>query len=473
MQKNCILITIDCLRADHLSCYGYNRKTSPFIDYVADHGIKFVNAFANGPNTPPAFRAILASGYCFEFTLKEPLAPETPLISEILQKRGIKTVAIHSNPFLSAFYGYNRGWSYFKDFMSSNLDTTKQPRLDFNHLVTKYLPQQIHELTYAISVLINLYTKPYVEAETVTQAAIQWLKSNKNSSFFLWIHYMDLHEPYIIFNTYLHRHYSQGISKLKQIKLDRTWSKLAKKGAQDPGGLHTKTEHSYDTDFIREVVNIYDDKLYYIDENLTKLFFFLEKEGLLDRTFLILTSDHGQEFLEHGGVGHGRGNLHDEIIHIPLVLFGLGQKKREEKCLVSQLDIAPTILQFFEINSPKEIRGKPLINNDEDKNHYVISEGYTYAQSDEIYAVRTETWKYIRTIKKNYVTLYNLGKDPKETKNLIDEEKEKARELEAIINKHLLQEEKIRMQRTLTYEKERIRRRLKKLKRHVSKTFTY
>ena len=159
MWKKCILITIDCLRADHLSCYGYERKTAPFINHIADHGIRFVNAFANGPNTPPAFRAILASGYCFEFILKEPLAPETPLISEILYERGIKTAAIHSNPFLSAFYGYNRGWNYFNDFMKKDLNAERKTRLS-TYLVNKYLPEWILELANAFKILINMYTKP-------------------------------------------------------------------------------------------------------------------------------------------------------------------------------------------------------------------------------------------------------------------------------------------------------------------------
>ena len=465
MQKNCILITIDCLRSDHLSCYGYNRRSTPFIDYIANHGVKFVNAFANGPNTPPAFRAILASGYCFEFMLKEPSAPETSLISELLQKRGIRTAAIHSNPFLSAFYGYNRGWNYFKDFMNSDLDVNKKPRWTLSvlrHLLNKHLPQRFHELTYTISVLTNLQTKPYVEAEAITQTAISWIKSNKNSPFFLWIHYMDLHEPYIIFNAHFDRRYSRNISKLKQIRLDRTWSKIAKKGAQHPGGLDVKRGDMRNADFIREVVDIYDDKLRYIDENLARLFSFLEKEGLLDCTFLLLTSDHGQEFLEHGGVGHGRGNLHDEIIRIPLILFGPGIGRYEEKRLVQQLDIAPTILQLFEISPPKELRGNPLISDD--KRDYVISEGYTYAQTDKIYAVRTERWKYMRTIKGNQAVLYNLEKDPKETKNVINEEEAKAREFEAVINKHIHWEKKIRMQRALIYEKELIRMKLRKLR---------
>jgi len=274
---------------------------------------------------------------------------------------------------------------------------------------------------------------------------------------------MDLHEPYIIFNNRLKRHFSIGISKLKQIKLNRTWSDLARRGARLLGNLHTKIESVCNDDFIRSIINIYDDKLRYIDENLAKLFLFLEKEGLLDHTFLILTSDHGQEFLEHDGVGHGRGNLHDEIIHIPMILFGPEIKKHTEKRMVSQLDIAPTILKLFGINPPKQFRGKPLINNN-DKKPYVISEGYTYAQTDKIYAIRTKRWKYIKTIKNNQALLYDLEKDPKETKNIISEEKAKAKEFEAILNKHLLWEKRIRIQRALIYEKERINKKLKKLK---------
>ena len=106
--------------------------------------------------------------------------------------------------------------------------------------------------------------------------------------------------------------------------------------------------------------------------------------------------------------------------------------------------------------------GKPLISDD--KKDYVISEGYTYAQTDKIYVVRTERWKYMRTIKGNQAVLYNSEKDPKETKNVINEAEAKAREFEAVINKHISWEKKIRMQRALIYEKELIRMKLRKLR---------
>ena len=102
-HNKAILITIDCLRADHLKCYGYKRKTSPFLDYLAIKGVKFENAFANGPNTPSSFRSIFASGYPFEFIRPEPFAPDTVLLPEILTNNGVRTAAIHSNPHLSAF----------------------------------------------------------------------------------------------------------------------------------------------------------------------------------------------------------------------------------------------------------------------------------------------------------------------------------------------------------------------------------
>ena len=116
MRKNIILITIDCLRADHLERYGYNRETTPFLNLLRGQMILFKNAFTNGPFTPAAFPAILTSTYPLKngkyITLKNRI-----FVSEILQKAGIETAAIHSNPYLSNYAGYNRGFDYFEDFM--------------------------------------------------------------------------------------------------------------------------------------------------------------------------------------------------------------------------------------------------------------------------------------------------------------------------------------------------------------------
>jgi len=452
-QRSAVLITIDCLRADHLSCYGYERKTSPFMDFLSAKGIKFENAFANGPFTTASFLSILASAYPLEFKNQLPLPPNAILISEVLQKKGIQTAAIHSNPYLSAFYGYNRGWHYFQDFLSNNLNRKLKRRGGLMRLIRNALPKKISEL-YGLTAVFLGFTKNYEDAEAITKCAFSWLNKHKDFPFFLWLHYMDLHEPYLIFDAKFERKYSKKISRLSQVKFLKD---TAQKEVRPKG--------------IRGITDIYDDKLSYVDHNIEKLFHYLNREGLTDHTLIILTSDHGQEFLDHGCLGH-TARFYDEHLHIPLLLSGPDIKSQVNSSLVSLLDIAPTILNFYGIAAPKDYRGhnllstptKRLIISEASHNEegVYISGHKIFASKFRTYSIRTEKWKYIRG--KKQCELYNLEKDPKETKNVIDEEEAKAKKFEAIIMEHILWEEELQKHRATTYEKERIRRKMKKLK---------
>lgn len=256
IKKNVILVTIDCLRADHLSCYGYGRKTSPFIDFLSAKGMRFENAFANGPFTSASFLSILASAYPLEFKNQLPLPQNAILMSEVLQKEGIRTVTIHSNPYLSAFYGYNRGWSYFQDFLLSNPNINLKKRSGFRHLIRKYLPKTISKLYYLPEVFLG-FTKSYENAGTITKCDISWLNKNRDFPFFLWLHYMDLHEPYWVFDAKFKRKYSKKVSNLLRVK-------MLEDVMHGKPGLKS----------VKSIIDVYDDKLSYVDENLNELFDF-------------------------------------------------------------------------------------------------------------------------------------------------------------------------------------------------------
>jgi len=450
-EKNVILITIDCLRADHLSCYGYKRKTAPFIDSLAKEGAVFKNAFANGPFTAASFLSILASAYPLDFKNQLPLPREAVLISEILQNKGIRTAAIHSNPYLSTFYGYNRGWNYFEDFIeiSPKEAQRKNIKTQIKHIIKKYLPKKMIDWYSFLKICLGQYELPYEDAETITNHAILWLKDNKKFPFFLWLHYMDLHEPYLIHRD-IKPTYSKNISRLTQAKLI--------------------TKQEINEEEIKTMINIYDDKLRYLDECLEQLFYFLESEELMNNTVVILTSDHGQAFLEHGEFGHS-AKFYDENIRIPLILFGSEIEKQVNDKLVSQIDIAPTVLYFYNIPVPKEYRGHNLLSNH--ANDYIISEAAhnekgVYIQCHKIfpsrfrtYAIRTKNWKYIYKEGENECELYDLRKDPKEKNNISNEYKAIVNKFTKILECHLT-ERKLSIKKR--NEKEKIKQKIAKLK---------
>ncbi len=447
--RNLILITVDCLRADHLHCYNYPRNTTPFIDGLAEKGALFTSVFANGPFTAAAFPALLTSTYALDSGKYITLENRT-FVSEILQKNGIKTAAIHSNPYLSSHYGYNRGFDYFEDFpgiqkpSKSILKLLQRGDSIANKLLEKV--KFFYETKSIVKNCIRLREIPYVSAEGITEYALRWIDKISPAPFFLWIHYMDLHEPYVILNTGIQQVYSLNMSKLLQSKL-----------------LSNNQKH------IQHIIDVYDDKLRYIDHHIKMLHVFLEKKKILKNSVLMITSDHGQEFYEHGDFGH-RAKYYDETLHIPLVIYG--QERMQSDSLRSQMDIPPTILSLYGITPPLDYCGSSVFSDSKKK--VVISESShnekgiyvtghelgatTYHLECASYACRTKEWKYIQQYDQEQ--LYNVKKDPKEKHNVVTEYSEVAAELRKILDEHKKKGE--------LAEKERIFEsveRLKKLKK--------
>jgi len=165
-KKNVILITIDVLRKDMLGCYGNTKGLTPFIDSIAKNSIRFTRHQASGPYTQASFPGLLTSSYFLEYGKPGQLSTNRTLVSEKLQEKRITTVAFHSNPHLSGNRGWNRGWDLFYDSMDDDVE----PML------------------------------PYIRGDKINAKAINWLNSYVDGDFnpfFLWVHYMDVHEPYV------------------------------------------------------------------------------------------------------------------------------------------------------------------------------------------------------------------------------------------------------------------------------------
>ena len=126
-MKNVILLTIDALRRDALGCYGNKNGLTPFIDSLQDKCIRFTKGQATGPYTQASFPGLLTSSYYLEYGKPRGLAPERTLVSEPLQRAGIVTAAFHSNPYICAYLGWNRGWDIFYDSMEDEA----QPRIPY------------------------------------------------------------------------------------------------------------------------------------------------------------------------------------------------------------------------------------------------------------------------------------------------------------------------------------------------------
>ena len=172
-MKNVVLLTMDTLRKDALGCYGNKSGLTPFLDSLQDKCIKFTKGQTSGPFTQASFPGILTSSYYLEYGKPKGLAPERTLISEPLQQAGIVTAAFHSNPYLCDYLGWNRSWDVFYDSMDDEVDDKI----------------------------------PYIKGDVINSKVDKWLTSYTQNEeykpFFLWLHYMDIHEPYMPERKYI------------------------------------------------------------------------------------------------------------------------------------------------------------------------------------------------------------------------------------------------------------------------------
>ena len=292
--RNVLLIVVDTLRADHLGVYGYNRPTSPHLDRQADRGVVFERALTTSPWTVPAIASMLTGllpsahggglpieGMTSVFK-RTPVAEGIVSVTQRLSETGFATFAIVGNPFLGRKMGIARGF-----------DTYRHDR----------------------------YGRP---AEEVVDRALDWIGEQRYGRFFVMLHFMDPHLPHNAPEPYRGR-FTADVETRKLPSLDEMRVRGTEYSASD--------RHYF--------VGRYDEEIAYLDDQLERLF-----RGLDDRwsdTLVILTSDHGEEILDHQSFDHGH-TLMQELLHVPLILWSPGLAPRRVSTPVSVLDIAPTIL---------------------------------------------------------------------------------------------------------------------------------
>jgi len=433
MPDNIILLTIDCLRPDKLNSYGNHRNISPNIDHLAKEGTKFTQAFSNGPKTNFSFPSIFTSSYALTYPLKEFKTQESGglympslyggvTLAEILRQQGFYTIGLHSNPFLSSYYNYNRGFSNFMDLLDRSLTSVSDPISNFK----RYLE-------------ICCGRNEYYNAFEITEIAVDYIRKIMPKKIFLWIHYMDLHYPYSA-----HSFFINAINYFKFFFNPRKRFFNLK----DKSQIFEK---------------LYEFALMYMDWHIGELIKKLEELGIyLDENILILTSDHGEEFGEHGEFGHGV-KLYDELLHVPLIIIGQGiEKCKTIESQVELMNIPPTICDCVKIKKPKTYLGRNFFNpvsNGKD-NEGIISEYFSKDESG--FSYRTESWKFILTIKNGIVSreLYDLTETNREMMDIYETHKDIATIGEKRILRHIEMECAIRKKYSLIQKIKEVKKRL-------------
>lgn len=305
---NIILVVVDCLRADHLSCCGYSRETSPNIDDLAGEGILFKNAYSNSPWTKPSVASIFTSLHANKhntINIKNTLPGEALTIAEVLKNSGYHTCFINGgNPHLTGRFNFDQGF-----------DT--------------YISQS--------------------RADRLTNKFLAYMKTRKKQKFFTYLHYMDLHLPYNDnrFNGLFSNTVAASFFKPGKILMDNVRLLTERKclSAQEKNDLEA----------------LYDGQIKFIDTALKDITAALKKENMFENTLIIITADHGEEFWEHNNYEHGH-TVYNEVIHVPLIIAGGKFKNTVINNPVSLVDLFPTILAAAHIPVENDtIHGKNLL----------------------------------------------------------------------------------------------------------------
>lgn len=469
-MKNIILITIDSLRADHLSCLGYHRETTPNLDKLAKEGVLFSQAISCGPITLASFIPLFTSTYFLTYytmvgrgnkikTNEEALERVKEVVGDvfkqkipiasIFKQKGYSTAAFHSNPLLSKYYNFDIGFDYFYDSLSGK--TKRYSKILGKIEGLRRSNKKIHNIVrYAAAKYLYASAegdkRPLERAAAINERVISWLKDNKND-FFIWVHYMDVHSPYKPLKEFYSDICSKPISRWKKASLYYK--------------MYSKPER-IQADEIEELIDLYDGEIRYTDYAIKSLLDEMADIGVLDNTLIVITADHGEEFKEHGDFGHNH-KLYDELIHVPLIISNSSYRNIAIKDTVSLLDITPTIIDLLNIPETETFQEKSLIPIIEGKRKSsgVISE-ILDIQGKRVTSYRTKEWKYILSEAGNRRELYNIRKDPQERENVYEEEEEKVKEFESMILKHI--SDQIKMVRGVIDEKERIKGKIRELK---------
>ncbi len=355
-RSNVIVYVVDCLRADHVGAYGYDLDTTPEIDRLAADSVVFEDLSSCASWTKPSTACLFTSTlptFHQARTFDDALLHSRITLAEVFRKEGYVTAAWVANPVIDPrVFFFNQGFDRWVDMRSF------EERSRRSHL---------HDMD--------------PDAADITEAVLPWLEAHRRDQFFLYLHSLDLHYPYV---------------------------------ARPPYDSRFVSAESEGLDRDRE---LYDAELAYNDGEIGKLLERLKTLDLYDDTAVLVTADHGEEFGEHGASRHGK-TLYQQVLHIPgiLKLPDSRFRGRRVKALASNIDSAPTLLEVAGIVAPKEFQGQSLLGDRSGRR--AVAE--LLAPNTVAYSMRDQRLKHIKVlVPEPAEMLFDLERDPAEEVNLL------------------------------------------------------
>jgi arylsulfatase A-like enzyme len=330
VRPNVILIVLDTVRASNLGLYGYSRDTSPGLVSLARSGATFRRAISTSSWTLPAHGSLFTGRGADELSASwlTPLDGKYPTLAEYLRSHGYATGGFVGNTvYASAEFGLDRGFSHYDDFTLAPSSIVLGSALLRLAATDKGIRELIgyHQLVGRRS------------AEDINRDLLSWIAGLNGHPFFAFLNYYDAHDPYLPPEPFATR-----------------FQRTRPRGYRLAG-------RRLSPDALRELVNAYDGALAYVDRQVAALVEELERRGELARTLVVVTSDHGEEFDEHGLMGHGN-SLYIESLHVPLLLVLAGRVPAavEIEETDSLRDVPATIVDLLELGSGSPFPGSSL-----------------------------------------------------------------------------------------------------------------
>jgi arylsulfatase A-like enzyme len=381
---NVVLITIDTLRSDHCSCYGYPRETTPRLDALAKEGARFEVVYSPIPTTGPCHASLFSSLYPLVHGVTKNgfvLDDSVTTLAEVLKRRGYSTAALVSSYPLNKKFGCAQGFEFYDDDFSEADPSVKQKKWEGMDLKGEKFDRR---------------------ADDTTNRAIAWLKAHSGEGpFFLWVHYFDPHQPFDPPEPY---------------------------ASLFPADPALNKESGFDT-------RPYDAEIRFADHEMGKLLDVLESCSPGKKTLITVTSDHGEGLTQHDHMGHGL-YIYEEAVRVPLVFRWTGRIPPGQtlKTPAEITDLMPTILSLLDLPFDRgRLQGRDLgpyllqnAPSPPDRCIFLQRRFYESKKHGKVnvvgnkFGIREGKWKLILAKEEESVELYDLEADPGERTNQAD-----------------------------------------------------
>lgn len=424
-QPNLLLVTVDTLRADYTSTYGGQIEMSA-LDSLANEGVVFEKHYSAAPWTMPSMGALFKSRPATSLTPGLPvtrwlaeirqyeMTGPTPFLAEVLRDKGYSTGGFSANQLLSNQNGIFRGFAVDR-FLGHEVPEVRTPLRSMPFL---------QDIVVALGLVTN---RPLDTTDAMERLGKTFLDRQTDTPWFLWLHFMDPHSPYDPPASYR--------------TLDGPWKVWAPLRPEwgSPPASDDRVQPELPQDEVDYVRSLYEAEMRYVNDGIQRVLDRVKAMGEWDNTIVCLTSDHGEEFKDHGGWLHG-GTMYNEMLRVPLIIRAPGIAAGRLPQPIASIDVMPTLADLLGAEKPDEWKGQSWAATLRDPNappptRPIIAQGTDMDRPNPLQAVIDGDQKLIQRVDADPANerLFDLIADPNEMDNLAPTEPGEVSRLKTLI----------------------------------------